>query len=230
MQLFYAYKIEGDWAYLDEEESGHCTKTLRKKIGDMLSFTDGCGGMYEGKIVDVSKKNCQILILKKNKTETKKIKTHIAIAPTKNIERLEWFLEKATEIGIDEVSLLLCQRSERKQVRLDRLEKIIVSAAKQSLKSHFPKIHDLVKFKDFIAKNKNNHRYIAHCNTDELPHFKNLIAGQEEVLILIGPEGDFSLEEVAWAKEKGFVEVSLGTSRLRTETAGIVALVLSFEF
>lgn len=227
MQLFYAYKVEGDLAYLDEEESGHCTKTLRKKIGDVLSFTDGCGGMYEGKIVDISKKNCQLQILKKiNQPEnfnTKKFKIHIAIAPTKNIDRLEWFLEKATEIGIDEISLILCQRSERKQVRLDRLEKIIVSAAKQSLKSHFPKINDLIKFKDFITKAQATHKSIAHCNTDNLPQFKNLIQGQEDLLILIGPEGDFSLDEVKWAKEKGFVEVGLGTSRLRTETAGIVA-------
>lgn len=224
MQLFYAYKIEGSKAFLDTEETRHCTKTLRKKIGDSISFTDGCGEIYEGNIVDYSKKECQLEIIKTIQAKkTKKFKTHIAIAPTKNINRLEWFLEKTTEIGIDDVSLLLCQRSERKNVRIDRLGKIILSAAKQSLKSWFPKLHDLQKFKNFVSQAQASKKFIAHCNSENLPHLKTLVAKQEDVLILIGPEGDFSLEEVALAKEHGFEEISLGESRLRTETAGIVA-------
>lgn len=224
MQLFYAYKLEGSFAYLDVEESSHCTKTLRKNIGDTISFTDGCGGIYEGKIVDISKKGCQLEVLKQLESEKQKsFKLHLAIAPTKNIDRLELFLEKTTEIGINEVSLLLCQRSERKNVRLDRLEKITLSAAKQSLKSIFPKVHDLTKFNDFVSTTTATNKFIAHCNSDNLPNLKTQLEGKEDILVLIGPEGDFSLEEVAFAKKHGFVEVSLGTSRLRTETAGIVA-------
>jgi 16S rRNA (uracil1498-N3)-methyltransferase len=224
MQLFYAFKIDDSIAFLDQEETIHCTKTLRKTIGDIISFTDGCGGMYEGKILEFSKKSCQLQITKTIETkDSRNFKIHLAIAPTKNINRLEWFLEKTTEFGIDEISLILCQRSERKKIRLDRLDKIVRSAAKQSLKSAFPKINDLVKFKDFVKNAKNEYKTIAHCNTDNLPHLKTLIPNQNDVLILIGPEGDFSLEEVNLATTNGFIEVGLGTSRLRTETAGIAA-------
>lgn len=224
MQLFYAYKIEDSFAYLDQEEASHCTKTLRKNIGDTISFTDGCGGIYEGKITAISKKDCQLQIIKKIESAIqKKFKLHLAIAPTKNIDRLEWFLEKATELGVDEITFILCQRSERKNIRLDRLEKITLSAAKQSLKSIFPKVHDLVKFKDFVTTTQHLFKGIAHCNADNLPHLKTLLEQQEDILVLIGPEGDFSEEEVALAKKHGFVEVGLGTSRLRTETAGVVA-------
>lgn len=225
MQLFYAHKIDDSKAFLDPEETRHCTKTLRKNINDIISFTDGCGGMYEGKIVDFNKKSCTLEIIKTLKTTDKRnFKLHLAIAPTKNINRLEWFLEKATELGIDEVTFLLCQRSERKKIRLDRLEKVVLSAAKQSLKSIFPKVNDLIKFKDFIPQTKAAFKGIAHCNTDNLPHLKNILSQEvNEVLLLIGPEGDFSEEEVALATTHGFEEIGLGTSRLRTETAGIAA-------
>ena len=225
MQLFYAHKIEASKAFLDPEETRHCTKTLRKNINDIISFTDGCGGMYAGKIVDFNKKSCTLEILKTLETSDKRnFKLHLAIAPTKNINRLEWFLEKATEFGIDEVTFLLCQRSERKKIRLDRLEKVVLSAAKQSLKSIFPKVNDLTKFKDFIPQAKADFKGIAHCNTPDLPHLKNVLQQEvTEILILIGPEGDFSDAEVALAKEHGFEEIGLGTSRLRTETAGLAA-------
>ncbi|CAA6804058.1 MAG: Ribosomal RNA small subunit methyltransferase E (EC [uncultured Aureispira sp.] len=225
MQLFYAHKIEASKAFLDPEETRHCTKTLRKNINDIISFTDGCGGMYAGKIVDFNKKSCTLEILKTLETSDKRnFKLHLAIAPTKNINRLEWFLEKATEFGIDEVTFLLCQRSERKKIRLDRLEKVVLSAAKQSLKSIFPKVNDLTKFKDFIPQAKADFKGIAHCNTPDLPHLKNVLQQEvTEILILIGPEGDFSDAEVALTKEHGFEEIGLGTSRLRTETAGLAA-------
>ncbi|MBL4650715.1 MAG: 16S rRNA (uracil(1498)-N(3))-methyltransferase [Aureispira sp.] len=225
MQLFYAHKIDDSKAFLDPEETRHCTKTLRKNINDIISFTDGCGGMYEGKIVDFNKKSCTLEIIKTLETTDKRnFKLHLAIAPTKNINRLEWFLEKATELGIDEVTFLLCQRSERKKIRLDRLEKVVLSAAKQSLKSIFPKVNDLIKFKDFIPQTKAAFKGIAHCNTNNLPHLKNILSQEvNEVLLLIGPEGDFSEEEVALATAHGFEEIGLGTSRLRTETAGIAA-------
>ena len=225
MQLFYAHKIDTSKAFLDQEETRHCTKTLRKNIDDIISFTDGCGGMYEGKIVDFNKKSCTLEIIKTIETTDKRnFKLHLAIAPTKNINRLEWFLEKTTELGIDEVTFLLCQRSERKKIRLDRLEKVVLSAAKQSLKSIFPKVNDLIKYKDFIPQTKAEFKGIAHCNIDNLPHLKNALNPEvNEVLLLIGPEGDFSEEEVALATKHGFEEIGLGKSRLRTETAGIVA-------
>ncbi len=225
MQLFYAHKVEASKAFLDPEETRHCTKTLRKNINDIISFTDGCGQMYEGKIVDFNKKSCTLEILKTLETSDRRnFKLHLAIAPTKNINRLEWFLEKATEFGIDEVTFLLCQRSERKKIRLDRLEKVVLSAAKQSLKSIFPKVNDLTKFKDFIPQAKAEFKGIAHCNTPDLPHLKNSLKQEvQEILLLIGPEGDFSEAEVALAKAHGFEEIGLGTSRLRTETAGLAA-------
>lgn len=225
MQLFYAHKIEAPKAFLDQEETRHCTKTLRKNIHDIISFTDGCGSMYEGKILDFNKKSCTLEIIKTIETTDKRnFKLHLAIAPTKNINRLEWFLEKATEFGIDEVTFLLCQRSERKNIRLDRLEKVVLSAAKQSLKSIFPKVNNLIKFKDFIPQTKASFKGIAHCNTENLPHLKNVLDQEvKEILLLIGPEGDFSEEEVALATSHGFEEIGLGTSRLRTETAGIAA-------
>lgn len=225
MQLFYAHKIEDSTAFLDQEETRHCTKTLRKNIGDTISFTDGCGGMYEGKIIDFNKKSCTLEILKTIETKDKRnFKLHIAIAPTKNINRLEWFLEKVTEFGTDEITFLLCQRSERKKIRLDRLEKVVLSAAKQSLKSSFPKVNDLIKLKDFIPQTKAQFKGIAHCNTTNLPHLRHMLHQEHnEILLLIGPEGDFSEEEVSLAKEHGFEEIGLGTSRLRTETAGIAA-------
>jgi len=225
MQLFYAYKLIDFKAFLDQEETRHCIKTLRKNIHDIISFTDGCGGMYEGRIVDFSKKSCTLEILNTiEATDKRNFKLHLAIAPTKNINRLEWFLEKTTELGIDEVTFLLCQRSERKNIRLDRLEKIVLSATKQSLKSIFPKMNHLIKFKDFIPQTNASFKGIAHCNSTNLPHLKNVLHQEiTEILLLIGPEGDFSPTEVALAKEHGFKEVGLGTSRLRTETAGIVA-------
>ncbi len=224
MQLFYAYHTDGLTATLDPEETRHCTRTLRKKAGDIISFTDGYGNLYEGEIIDFTKKNCHLKI--RRTVETKKIKKfsiHLGIAPTKNINRLEWFLEKTTELGIDHISPLLCQRSERKKIRPDRLQKIILSAAKQSLNFNFPVLNELTNFEVFVKSAHNQNKYIAHCNSDNLPHLKSLISGQTDTLILIGPEGDFSIKEVELAKQHGFVEVSLGSSRLRTETAGIVA-------
>ncbi|WMX14558.1 MULTISPECIES: 16S rRNA (uracil(1498)-N(3))-methyltransferase [unclassified Aureispira] len=226
MQLFYAHQVEGTTAFLDQEETRHCIKTLRKNIHDVISLTDGLGNMYEGKIVDFNKKSCTIQIIQRiETTDQRNFRLHLAIAPTKNISRLEWFLEKTTELGIDEITFILCQRSERKNIRLDRLEKVVLAAAKQSLKSIFPKINDLTKFKDFLpAANNATFKGIAHCNTPNLPHLKKVLnPNVKEVLLLIGPEGDFSEEEVAWAKDSGFEEIGLGTSRLRTETAGIAA-------
>lgn len=228
MILFYTTHIEKNTAYLPEEEARHCVQVLRKKIGDSLYFVDGKGGYYEGQITETGKKRCIIEIEKHlPHFQQRHHRLHIAIAPTKNINRLEWFLEKSTEIGIDTITPILCQRSERKKVRLDRLEKILVSAMKQSVKAYLPQLQPLVRFKEWI-KSLNlpspTQKFIAHCDAafEKLPLKDNYEVGKD-VCILIGPEGDFSPEEIQLVMQHGFSGVSLGQSRLRTETAGIVA-------
>lgn len=226
MNLFYTTKIEGNYAWLEEPEARHCFQVLRKQVGDVLHFVDGNGTLFEGQIDEIGKKKCVLKIIREEKEFQKRSHyLHIAIAPTKNIDRLEWFLEKATEIGIDEISPIICDHSERRRIRIDRLEKKIISAMKQSLKAYLPKLNDLVKFSDFIQNEQyaGFSKYIAHCEEGDKDHLKNLILGQDKVLILIGPEGDFSPKEVQLANEHGFRSITLGKSRLRTETAGLVA-------
>jgi len=224
MQLFFIPDIAGDSVTLNETESKHAVKVLRMSEGTRVHIVDGKGGFYEAEISDAHPKKCRLSVLKVQKeTSRKNYRVHIAIAPTKNNTRFEWFLEKATEIGIDEITPLLTEHSERKAVKTDRLEKILVSAMKQSQKTFLPKLNELISFKDFIQNNSEKEKFIAHCNNGEKPHLKNTLKKEQDLLILIGPEGDFSLEEVAAAKRKGFREISLGNERLRTETAGIVA-------
>ena len=223
MQLFFTKNITGNIATFEAEEARHL-QVLRKKIGDQLHFVDGAGGMYLGEIIEVHKKQCLLSILEHNPSyNERKVKLHIAIAPTKNIARLEWFLEKVTEIGIDEITPILCDRSERKRIRTDRLEKITMSAMKQSLKAYLPKLNELTDYQDFIKQNNDDLKYIAYCNDDALKHLKKEYSSAENVTILIGPEGDFSPKEVRLALENGYKGISLGASRLRTETAGIAA-------
>lgn len=224
MQLFYTNNINGKIAILGEVETRHCTKVLRKKVGDIITFIDGEGGFHKGKITDFSKKDCWINIIESKQLDKWKHHIHIAIAPTKNISRTEWFLEKCTEIGIDEITFLLCDHSERKKIRLDRLEKILLSATKQSLKAHLPKMNDLIFCKDFIkgVKDSNIRKYVCWVS-DENQHFLQNSNVHEDVIILIGPEGDFSQNEIDLALQSNFIPVSLGESRLRTETAGVVA-------
>lgn len=224
MQLFYTQNIQGNTAILGEEEARHCVRVLRKKIGDTIRFIDGKGGLYTGQITDLSKKDCWIRITDKIQQTQRAFNIHIAIAPTKNIARTEWFLEKCTELGIDEVSFLLCKHSERKKIRLDRLEKIVLSATKQSLKAFLPKINDFIPYKKFIkgVKDSPYGKYLCWVSEDNR-HFLNIAKKESDLLILIGPEGDFSEQEIQMALENGFTAVSLGKSRLRTETAGVVA-------
>ena len=226
MNLFYTTDIQGDLAYLPEEEARHCVQVLRRKLGDTLHFVDGKGGFYEGEIIEAGKKNCCLRIQKQQMEYNKKaFRLHIAIAPTKNIARLEWFLEKATEIGIHEITPLICQRSERRRLRIDRLEKILLSAMKQSLKAYLPKLNDLTNFKDFMEGNfeETTQTFMAHCDYEENSALHQNYQKGKDVIILIGPEGDFSTEEVAFAQAKGFEGILLGKDRLRTETAGMVA-------
>ena len=224
MQLFYIPNISGKEVNLNETESKHAIRVLRLAEGSQVQLIDGNGGFYEAVISDAHPKRCKLLIRDSiQEFEKRNFKLHIAIAPTKNIDRFEWFLEKCTEIGIDEITPILSEHSERKAIKPERLEKVLMSAMKQSLKAYLPKLNSIISFNDFITNSKYQNKYIAHCNDGDKLHLKDSIQKNNDTLILIGPEGDFSPEEVTKAKENGFKEISLGTSRLRTETAGIVA-------
>lgn len=247
MSLFYVPNLALH-TVLPEEESQHAVKVLRLQVGDSITVVDGNGGFYNAKITNPHPKHCAFEITKTIQEYAKRdYKLHIAIAPTKNIERLEWFIEKATEIGIDEITPVICRFSERKIVKEERLEKIIVSAAKQSVKAYFPKLNPLCTFDELMKNHHASQKFIAHCYTspqpstnkmetekiEDLNSFQNFISERKlfqseiqkcsDILILIGPEGDFSTEEVEKAISLGFIPVSLGNSRLRTETAGVVA-------
>lgn len=228
MIIFYTPHIDGATALLEGDEHLHCTKTLRKQVGDALSWVDGRGGWHEGHIVGISKKQTAIAIdYSRTVSPSWPRQLHIAIAPTKNINRLEWFLEKCTEIGIDTITPIICHHSERKAIRLDRLEKIVVAAMKQSLKAHLPVLHPLTPLSDFLASQSaaTAQRMIAHCHDHDSPKsmLQHAYDPDRDAVILIGPEGDFSTDEVDAALAQGFAPVSLGKERLRTETAGIVA-------
>ncbi len=221
--IFYAPNIDID-NRLSEEESQHAVKVLRLVEGDQIELVDGQGGYYMAEIVFPHPKHCEVRILSKEENyHPQPVHIHIAIAPTKNMDRLEWFAEKVTEIGVGEITPLLCDHSERKVVKRDRLEKILVSAMKQSKKAFLPTLNEMTSFKDFLKNHKESDCYIAHCyEQDKRVLCKEYQPGRD-VVVLIGPEGDFSEEEVSKALNAGYVPISLGESRLRTETAGVVA-------
>jgi 16S rRNA (uracil1498-N3)-methyltransferase len=224
MHIFYTPDISGKTYTLNENESKHCVRVLRLGKRDEITLVDGRGGFYTAEIDDANPKRCSVNVIKtKLNFGLRNFQVHVAIAPTKNIERIEWFLEKATEIGIDRVTPLLCRFSERKDIKTERLEKVMVSAMKQSLKAYLPKLDELTKFKDFISQPFEGQKFIAHCEEQKRDLLKNLIVPHQNYLILIGPEGDFSTDEIELALKAGFQPVSLGESRLRTETAGVVA-------
>ena len=224
MHTFYTPGIHGKLHQLEKQESQHCINVLRLQVGDMIILVDGNGGYYKAKIKTGDSHKCTVeIISSKHKVGKKNFRLHIAIAPTKNINRFEWFLEKATEIGIDEITPLLCERSERKTIRNERLDKVIVSAMKQSIKAYKPKLNRITNFTEFISIKHSSHKFIAYCDKKSNPELKELAPKEDDILILIGPEGDFSQEEVHQATKSGFHSIQLGTSRLRTETAGLVA-------
>lgn len=223
MYLFYTPNIAVSNA-LSEEESAHCVRVLRYAQGDDILLTDGLGTTYQARITTASPKRCEFEVLSSQKQKpSHSFYLHIAIAPTKNIERLEWMVEKCTEIGVDEITPLLCRFSERKVLRTDRLQKIILSACKQSLTPYVPRLNELTDYRTFIRSAQEQQRFIAHCYEQDKRNLKDEIVPTQSVLVLIGPEGDFSEQEVQEALALGFVPVSLGNSRLRTETAGVVA-------
>ena len=224
MHIFYTPDISSDSYTLSETESKHCIRVLRLEKGDEITLVDGRGGFFSAEISDPNPKHCTVNVVKSELNfGLRNFQVHVAIAPTKNIERIEWFLEKATEIGIDRVTPLLCRYSERKEIKTDRLEKVMVSVMKQSLKAFLPHLDPLTRFNDFVSQSYNGQKFIAHCEEQSRDLLKNKIVTGENYLILIGPEGDFSNEEIELAIQAGFHPVSLGESRLRTETAGIVA-------
>ncbi|MBP6824947.1 MAG: 16S rRNA (uracil(1498)-N(3))-methyltransferase [Saprospiraceae bacterium] len=224
-QLFFTQKIENGFALLDEEESRHLLTVLRRKAGDRLRITDGLGFFYEAELTETGKRHALARILTQTPAPPERpARLHLAIAPVKQTERFEWFLEKATEIGVDEITPLLCRRSERDKIRTDRLEKILVSAMKQSLRARLPRLNELTPFKQFAASAKEDLKCIAWCANEPLPHLRTFIAPAQNTVIAIGPEGDFSPDEVALALKHGFAGVSLGEARLRTETAGLLAV------
>ena len=232
MILAYSPNIQDGIATFDEEETRHTLKVLRKRAGDELHWIDGRGGRYRGHILDVGKRQFTATVAEYTpQAERQPFRLTLGVAPTKNIARLEWLLEKATEIGIDAVVPLWCARSERTRVRTDRLEKILLSATKQSLKAHLPTLYEPVKLADYLErlspKAANEHRLIAHCGPGHKAPMPGNFAPRAVVSVLIGPEGDFSPDEVATATAAGFTGLTLGTERLRTETAALVAVTLA---
>jgi 16S rRNA (uracil1498-N3)-methyltransferase len=224
MHIFYTPLIQSETYILNEEESKHCVRVLRLKVQDIVYLIDGVGGFYHARIIDANPKQCKVFVYQKFE-EFGKRNYHltIAIAPTKNIERFEWFLEKATEIGVDRIIPIVCQQSERKIIKLERLNKIIVEAIKQSKQSYLPQLAEICTYKENINNAFTGKKLIAFCSEEEKTYLKNSVLPGENALILIGPEGDFSPDEIKQAFEKGFTGVSMGNNRLRTETAGIVA-------
>ncbi len=224
MQLFFDVNFSADNPVLSPDESKHCVRVLRHKKGDIVSILDGCGSIYTAKITDANPKLCKVSILDCKIDDQREFGIHMAVAPTKNIDRFEWFLEKATEIGIEEITPIICDHSERKIIKPERLEKVLISATKQSLKSYKPTLNSLTDFKSFIKNchNTKTPKYIAHCFDTAKSLFKDCYVKNTDAIILIGPEGDFSEKEVEIAVENNFKEISLGKARLRTETAALI--------
>lgn len=227
MQLFYNSDIATNTQQFtfNKDESRHIVRVLRKKEGDKIFITNGLGELFTSEVLVANDKKCLVKIIDtEEKVKPWNYYLHIAIAPTKLNDRFEWFLEKATEIGIDEITPIICDHSERKVVKMDRMEKIIQSAAKQSLKFHFPKLNEPINFNQFINSDFEGQLFIAHCEETNKKSLKSTIKPNLKTTILIGPEGDFSIKEIQQSLKHKFIPVSLGESRLRTETAGVVAV------
>ena len=225
MQLFYTNNVSEGTADFSREESGHCIRVLRMRRGDTVHFTDGSGNMYEGIITEDDPHNMKVSVTGVTKDAgERQYRLHIAISPLKNDDRLEWFFEKAVELGIDEITPLICSRTEKKRVRKERLEGLMLSAMKQSLKTFLPRLNEPIQFTEFINRECAGKRLIACCDPlTERQTITSAVQPGEDILILIGPEGDFTPEELIIAINGGFKPVHIGQSRLRTETAGVAA-------
>tara|TARA_R110000744_G_scaffold216768_1_gene335518 strand:- start:511 stop:1218 length:708 start_codon:yes stop_codon:yes gene_type:complete len=228
MQLFYNSDLKAtDTVFtFDSNESKHIIKVLRKKIGDELWITNGEGYLFEAKIIGDSIKQCEIELISSKKTHPKSHWLHMVVAPTKMNDRFEWFLEKVTEIGVDEITPIICDRSERKILKLDRMQRVIESAMKQSLQTYLPKLNEPVSLSEFLEKPTTGLQFIAHCEDSERHELKRRVVADQDITILIGPEGDFTPNEIKSALSKGYAPVAMGKTRLRTETAAIVACTI----
>ena len=222
MELFYDPQFTGN-GLLNEAESKHCINVLRHKLDDIITITNGKGSFFKCKIISAHPKRCELALLIQTTESERSFKLHLAVAPTKSSDRFEWLLEKAVELGVDEITPLQCNHSERKKVRPERIEKVVVAAMKQSLKARLPKINALTPFKTFIKNTGDYKPFIAHCHASTKDPLKKCYESGTNALVCIGPEGDFSEQEVSDATALGFTPVSLGESRLRTETAGLIA-------
>lgn len=225
MQLFYNSEIKsGDKTFtFDKEESKHIIKVLRKQEGYKIHITNGLGYLFICEIILGLEKKCEVKVNEEHFFKPTNFRTHIAVAPTKMLDRMEWFLEKATEIGIHEITPIICEHSERKIFKIDRAEKIIQAATKQSNQYYLPKINEAITFSEFLKKNYSGQKFIAHCEETDKKSFAKEIETNKPVTILIGPEGDFSTKEIKLALDNNFIPVTLGNTRLRTETAALVA-------
>ena len=225
MQLFYTNNVSEGTALFSREESGHCVRVLRMRSGDTLHFTDGEGSIYEGIITEDDPHNMKVSVTGVTKNAGKRqYRLHVAISPLKNDDRLEWFIEKAVELGIDEITPVICFRTEKKRIRKERLEGLILSAMKQSVKSFLPRLNEAVTFTEFVARGSTGRKLIACCDQQfERQAITSVTRRGEDVVVMIGPEGDFTEEEVRLASDAGFLPVHFGPSRLRTETAGVAA-------
>jgi 16S rRNA (uracil1498-N3)-methyltransferase len=225
MQLFYNPAISENTKEFtfDREESKHIIKVLRKKDGDILFVTNGLGFLFECSIVLAIETKCTVDIISWKKSEQPNASLHLAVAPTKMNDRFEWFLEKATEIGVSEITPIICEHSERKFIKNERFEKIIIAAMKQSNQHYLPQLNEPIVFKDFLKQEFTGQLFIAHCEETDKRQLKKELQPKTSATILIGPEGDFSPKEIQLALDTKFIPVSLGNTRLRTETAAIVA-------
>ncbi len=231
-QLFFTPRVENGLARLDDEESRHLLTVLRHRVGDRLLLTDGRGGRFLAELVEAGKRQAVLRIVEARPgMPPTPFSLHVGISPTKNIERFEWFLEKATELGVDAVTPLLCRRSERRTIRMDRMEKILVSAMKQCWRDHLPVLHPLTPFEEWVAGQQPVQRKFIAWIPEGAPeqHLHDHLSPAQDVVMAIGPEGDFHPDEVAMALKNGFIGVGLGPARLRTETAGILAVALLRE-
>jgi len=225
MQLFFNPDLSESSTEItfSKDESKHIVKVLRKSVGDSLHITNGKGWLFEAKLQSTDIKRCMAVMNSKIQQPKKPYHLHLAVAPTKMNDRYEWFLEKATEIGVEVITPIICDHSERKIFKHDRFEKILQSAMKQSLNCYLPKLNDAINFKDFIQQEFNGQQFIAHCHETQRKSLKHELQAKSDVLILIGPEGDFSVKEIEMAIQNKFIPVTLGETRLRTETAAMVA-------
>jgi 16S rRNA (uracil1498-N3)-methyltransferase len=227
MNLFYCPEILSREALLSPEESAHCIRVLRMGKGEKVQLTDGRGTLFEAIITLPDARQCRLEIVSSLKVPpARNFNLHIAIAPTKSIDRFEWFIEKAVETGIDMITPLLCQRSERRQLRTDRLQKLIIATVKQAQVTYLPILNALTGFDDLVRRYSGplENRFIAHCGDTPRKKLQEAVLTGKDAVVLIGPEGDFTPEEINLAEGEGFIQVSLGPNRLRTETAGVVAI------